>query len=296
VRRRGGRVPGGALRTSRRPAVVFTRPPRIQRFARDAVRRRRSKDLSTNRHELHEQARATPPPLPVTPANAGAQVFLRRRKRSEIRWCAGHPIPSSSRQRGTGCSSREPRAREGPRRGSGGGAVGEIGVFAGVAYTGFPVGNQYVSRFPPLPHGYRDQMLGSVPLDEAEPGVSRAIQNLIVDSISKERQKRQLNERQPPSPLEQHSGSNNKPHPGNRRSDYRNSPIPIQEICRPKYTPRHEGVRRNEEKSVGAQPSRCPQHAGKPFIATHPPPERPCDLRSRLAWSSMDPCITRLMK
>ena len=75
VRWRGGRVPGGPLRASRRPAVVFTRPAPIQRFARDAVRRRRSTDLSTNRHEQHEQASATPSSLAVTPANAGTQVF-----------------------------------------------------------------------------------------------------------------------------------------------------------------------------------------------------------------------------
>lgn len=102
VRRRGGRVPGGPLPASRRPAVVFTRNPRIQRFARDAVRRRRSKDLSTNRHEQHDQhdqASATPPPLAVTPANAGPGCFSGAGTGLE---CVGVTVPHSVTHATTG--------------------------------------------------------------------------------------------------------------------------------------------------------------------------------------------------
>ena len=150
LRRPGGRVPGGLLGASRRPAVVFTRPARIQRFARDAVRRRRSRDLSTNRHEQHEQASATPLSLLVTPANAGAQGFSGAGRGLE---CVGVPVTPFRHPRDKGGSGGRvffkgtASLREGPRTGSGGGAVGEMGIFAGVAHAGFTLRNQYVSRF-----------------------------------------------------------------------------------------------------------------------------------------------------
>jgi hypothetical protein len=48
--------------------------------------------------------------------------------------------------------------REGPRTGSGGGEVGDMGVFAGVSYVGFPARNQHVTRFryPPLHYNARE--------------------------------------------------------------------------------------------------------------------------------------------
>jgi hypothetical protein len=125
VRRRGGRVPGGVLRASRRPAVVFTRPPRIQRFARDAVRRRRSKDLSTNRHEQHEQASATPRPFRSRPRTRGPRCFSGAGTGLKG---VGVPVPHSVTHATTGDRvffKGAANPREGTRTGSGGGAVGD---------------------------------------------------------------------------------------------------------------------------------------------------------------------------